>query len=57
MKYAIVIERNSTGFSVYCPDLPNCVSTGQSRARVEENMCEAIRFHLEGMQADGLAIP
>jgi hypothetical protein len=31
MKYLIVIEPTSTGFSAYSPDLPGCVSTGATR--------------------------
>lgn len=57
MKYAIIIEPTSAGFSAYCPDLPGCVSTGRTRGEVEENMREAILFHLDGMRAEGLEIP
>lgn len=56
-KYLIVIEKTETGFSAYSPDLPGCVSTGQTRAEVEMNMKEAIEFHLEGMQEEGYQIP
>ena len=57
MKYAIVIEPTSTGFSAYCPDLPGCVSTGATREETERNMREAIEFHLDGIREDGEAIP
>jgi predicted RNase H-like HicB family nuclease len=57
MKYVIVIEPTSTGFSAYCPDLPGCVSTGQSREEVEANIREAIQFHLDGMRAEGMELP
>lgn len=53
MKYLIIIEPTSTGYSAYSPDLPGCVSTGATREEVERNMHEAIEFHLEGLcQAD-----
>ncbi|MFW5883491.1 MAG: type II toxin-antitoxin system HicB family antitoxin [Verrucomicrobiota bacterium] len=56
-KYLIIIEKTSTGYSAYSPDLPGCVSTGATREEIERNMKEAIEFHLEGMQAEGYPIP
>ena len=57
MKYLIVIEPTNTGFSAYSPDLPGCVSTGQTREEVETNMHEAIEFHLDGLREEGYPIP
>jgi predicted RNase H-like HicB family nuclease len=57
MKYLVVIEPTETGFSAYSPDLPGCVSTGRTREEVEQNMQEAIEFHLDGLQRSGLEIP
>ena len=57
MKYLVVIEKTETGFSAYSPDLPGCVSTGQTRSEVEVNMKEAIEFHLDGMREEGYAVP
>jgi predicted RNase H-like HicB family nuclease len=37
------------------PDLPGCVATGV--AVVEEEIRAAIRFHIEGLNADGLEVP
>lgn len=56
-KYLIIIEKTATGFSSYSPDLPGCVSTGETREAIERNMKEAIEFHLEGMQEEGYPIP
>ncbi|MBI1761318.1 MAG: type II toxin-antitoxin system HicB family antitoxin [Acidobacteria bacterium] len=56
-KYLIVIERTSTGYSAYSPDVPGCASTGATRAEVERNFQEALEFHLEGMQLEGYALP
>lgn len=56
-RYLIVIEPTETGFSAYSPDLPGCVSTGQSRAEVERNMKEAMEFHLDGLRDEGLPVP
>lgn len=57
MKYLIVIEPTQTGFSAYSPDLPGCISTGQTRYEVENNMHDAIEFHLEGLREEGYPIP
>lgn len=56
-RYPIVIEVTGTGFSAYSPDLPGCVSTGGTREEVEENMKDAIQFHLDGMKAVWLPGP
>jgi predicted RNase H-like HicB family nuclease len=57
MKYLIVIETTTTGFSAYSPDLLRCVATDQTKTEVEKDMQSAIAFHLEGMSLEGLAIP
>lgn len=57
-KYAIVIEKvPGSNYCSYVPDLPGCVSTGDTREEVERNIREAIEFHLEGMREDGDPIP
>jgi predicted RNase H-like HicB family nuclease len=56
MRYAIVIEKAAGNYSVYVPDLPGCVATGDTGAAVENELREAIRFHIEVLQADGLAV-
>lgn len=57
MKYLVVIEPTSTGYSAYSPDLPGCVTTGPTLEEVQRNMQEAIAFHIEGLQAEGCDIP
>lgn len=57
MRYAVVIERANGNFSAYVPDLPGCVATGETLADVEENIREAIRFHIDGLRQDRLPIP
>ncbi|MBA3563198.1 MAG: type II toxin-antitoxin system HicB family antitoxin [Gammaproteobacteria bacterium] len=57
MKYLIVIEKSSTGYSAYSPDLPGCVSTGATLDETEANMREAIEFHLDGLKEEGMEIP
>jgi predicted RNase H-like HicB family nuclease len=57
MRYAVVIEKAAGNYSAYVPDLPGCVATGATVAAVEEEIRAAIRFHIEGLRADGLDIP
>ena len=57
MRYAIVIENARANFSAYVPDLPGCVATGATLAEAEEQIREAIQFHLEGLREDGQPIP
>jgi predicted RNase H-like HicB family nuclease len=57
MHYVVVIEKTGTGYSAYVPDLPGCISVGETREEIEINIQEAIIFHLEGMNEDGLEIP
>ncbi len=57
MRYAVVIEKAQGNYSAYVPDLPGCVATGQTVKEVEQQLREAIRFHIAGMQEDGLPIP
>ena len=56
-RYLIIIEKTDTGFSAYSPDLPGCVSTGESTAAVEANMHDAVVGHLEELREDGTPIP
>jgi predicted RNase H-like HicB family nuclease len=57
MRYAIVIEKAAGNYSAYVPDLPGCVAAGDSVEDVEREIREAIRFHIEGLRAEGLEIP
>jgi predicted RNase H-like HicB family nuclease len=57
MKYAVVIEKAEGNYSAYVPDLPGCVATGTTVEEVENEIREAIAFHIEGMREDGVAVP
>ena len=57
MRYAIVIEKANANYSAYVPDLPGCVATAATVHEVENEIREAIRFHIEGLKEDGLAVP
>ena len=57
MKYSIVVERTSTGYSAYVPDLPGCVAAAGSYETAEKLIHEAVVLHLEALRGDGDPIP
>ncbi len=57
MRYAIVIEKTNANYSAYVPDLPGCVATAATVLEVKDEIREAVRFHIEGLNEDGLAAP
>jgi len=57
MRYAVVIEKGEHNYSAYVPDLPGCVSVGDTLDEVKAEIREAIAFHLDGMREDGTPIP
>jgi predicted RNase H-like HicB family nuclease len=56
-KYAVIIERGSTGYGAYVPDLPGVISLGDTEAEVTANIREAIALHLEGLRDAGDPVP
>ena len=57
MRYAIVLEKTSTNYSAYVPDLLGCIATGLTVEKTENEIKAAIAFHIEGLIEDGLEIP
>lgn len=57
MRYAIVIEAAEGNFSAYVLDLPGCVAAGSTVEEAEQNIREAIQFHIDGLREDGAPIP
>jgi predicted RNase H-like HicB family nuclease len=57
MRFAVVIEPAGNNYSAYVPDLPGCVATGSTVEAVEQEIREAIRFHISGLREDGLPVP
>jgi predicted RNase H-like HicB family nuclease len=56
-KYLIITEKTETGYSAYSPDLLGCIATGNTIPETEQNMKEAIEFHIEGLKLEGIEIP
>lgn len=58
MKYVVVFEEADDGtYDVYVPDLPGCVSFGQTREEAERNIREAMHAHIELMVRTGERVP
>jgi predicted RNase H-like HicB family nuclease len=57
MKYVVIYEKTSTGYSCYAPDLPGCIAAGDDLTETKALMERAIEMHLRGMREDGDPIP
>jgi predicted RNase H-like HicB family nuclease len=58
MDYIVVIEKAADdSFSAYVPDLPGCVSCGDSQEEVEGGIAEAVLLHIESLRAHGEPVP
>jgi predicted RNase H-like HicB family nuclease len=56
--YPAIIETDEKGgYGVFFPDLPGCVSAGDTQQQAAENAGEALLLHIEGMLEDKLALP
>ena len=55
--YLVIFERTGTGYSAYVPDLPGCITTGDTLEETRRNMEEAINGHLAVMREFGDPIP
>ena len=56
-KYAVIIEDAGPNLCAYVPDLPGCVSAGQTLEEARRMGAEALAFHIEGLIEDGDAAP
>ncbi|MEJ7637373.1 MAG: type II toxin-antitoxin system HicB family antitoxin [Singulisphaera sp.] len=58
MEYVVVIERGADGgYSAYVPDLPGCVSCGDSIEEAKSLIREAISLHVDSLQHHHEPIP
>lgn len=56
MNWRIVVERDpeTEDYAVWCPELPGCVSAGETEAEAIRNIKEAIALYL---QPDPIEVP
>jgi predicted RNase H-like HicB family nuclease len=57
MKYVVIYEKAAVGFSAYAPDLPGCVSSGDTLELVMLTMREAVLGHIRDMRDRGESVP
>lgn len=50
-KYLVVIEKGDNNYSAFSPDVPGCITTGETIEETVANMKDALEFHLEGLEA------
>ncbi|WPP53565.1 type II toxin-antitoxin system HicB family antitoxin [Catalinimonas niigatensis] len=55
--YLVILEKTGTGYSAHVPDLPGCITVGETKEETMKHMQKAIQLHIEGMKEDGLDIP
>jgi predicted RNase H-like HicB family nuclease len=60
-RYIALVDREERRgraiWGVSFPDFPGCVAVADSFQDAVDSAAEALRFHVEGMLADGLAVP
>ena len=52
-RYALVIERTSTGYSAYSPDVPGCVAVGDTEEETRRNFRNALTDHFKVIRQIG----
>jgi predicted RNase H-like HicB family nuclease len=55
--YPAIFEFNDDGISVEFPDLPGCLTCGDTIEEAAQNAKEALGLHLYSMEQDGDSIP
>ncbi len=55
--YAVIFEQAERNWAAYVPDLPGCMTTGQTIEETERNIREAIEGHLKTLREFGDPIP
>ena len=56
-KYLVVIEKTENNYSGYLPDVPGCVTTGESPEETLRNMREALELHFQDLPAEDVPEP
>ncbi len=57
MRFTIVIEKSTSNYAAYVPDLPGCIATGPTRQDVVREMRQAIAFHIQSLLEHGEPVP
>ena len=56
-EYTIIIEPTDTGYSAYAPDLPGCITVGDTVEETRVFMQEAIGLYIDTLKDKGMTVP
>jgi predicted RNase H-like HicB family nuclease len=56
-KVSVILEKADNNYSAFIPELEGCVATGATIQDTKRKLLEAVAFHIEGMENEGLEIP
>jgi len=56
-RFLVIFEKSADGYSAYLPDLPGCVAFGDTKSEAEQLIYEAVKLHIEAMEAEHQPIP
>ena len=57
MEYVVIYEKGNNSYGAYVPDLPGCITVGETLEETQTLIQEAIEFHIEGLKEDGDDVP
>ena len=57
MEYVVIFEKGENSYGASVPDLPGCIAVAETMEEVKKLIAEAIKFHIEGLQASGEVVP
>ncbi|MBN4074620.1 MAG: HicB family protein [Alkaliphilus sp.] len=57
LTYLAVFEPTKTGYSIYFPDFPGCISCAEGYGEAQKQAEEVLGLHIYGMEKDGDEIP
>ena len=57
VRYAVIFEQAEHNWAAYVPDLPGCITTGNTFEETESNIREAIEGHLKTLREFGDPVP
>ena len=57
VRYAVIFEQADHNWAAYVPDLPGCITTGNTLEETESNIREAIEGHLKTLREFGDPVP
>ena len=55
--FKIILEKETTGYSVAVPALPGCATQGETIQECMANAKEAIELYIESLKEDHLPVP